>query len=272
MIYKLFDIKNKIPKFIRNLIPRFISRKINKKFFYFYFIPTFYKNLPKVNYINNNNLKYQEKLIYQFNNNYCQNSLTTCPHLIQLLLMKYNNKDEFSFLDVGGDNIDFFLELRMKFKNVKYYTHNLENVNNIFKSIKLKYGYKNIFVIEKIKDVFSKKFDFINFGSSIEYFDNYEYVLKNIVNISKTIFFSATTLYESNNRKYKNHIIVKQVNMYPDINYLYFFNKNNFYNFFLKKGYKLVFERKNLTDKVNYKNFNKLFDKISYLDFLFEKK
>lgn len=271
MIYKLFKIKNKIPNFIKKIVPKFLRRKINKKLFNFYFIPTTYKKLPEINYINNNNIDYQENLIKMYNNNSCQNSFMTCPHLIQLLLMKFNINKEFSFLDIGGDNIDFFLDLRKKFKNLKYYNHNKKSVNIIFKRLKLNYNYDNLYIIENINEIFYKKYDFVNFGSSIQYFDNYELILDNITNVSKCIMMSGTTLYESNDLKFQKHIIVKQVNLNPDINYLYFFNKKNFYNFFLTKNFKLAFESLNLTDNINYKNFNNLFSKVAYTDFLFEK-
>jgi hypothetical protein len=186
--------------------------------------------------------------------------------------MKYNNEDEILFLDIGADNIDFFLELSNSFKNVKYFFYNLKSVNEIFKKLKFDNNYDNLFVIDQIDDVFKQKFDFINFGSSIEYFDNYELILEKSSNNGKNIFFSGTTLFETKNEKYKKHIVVKQVNEFPDINYLYFFNKKYFFSKFLNKNFKLLFEKKNLTDNVYYNNFNKIFDNIGYMDFLFTKK
>ena len=90
--------------------------------------------------------------------------------------------------------------------------------------------------------------------------------------MEKIFFFSGTTLFETKNEKYKKHIVVKQVNEFPDINYLYFFNKKYFFSKFLNKNFKLLFEKKNLTDNVYYNNFNKIFDNIGYMDFLFTKK
>ena len=57
----------------------------------------------------------------------------------------------------------------------------------------------------------------------------------------------------------------------PQINFLYFFNRKNFFKIFFEKKYNLEFENKNLTDKVNYDNFNSHLKNISYSDFLFEK-
>ena len=63
MILKLFEIRKKFPRFLKKLIPEFIKRKINKKFFNFYFIPTNHSKLINDNYTNNNNYDYQKKLM-----------------------------------------------------------------------------------------------------------------------------------------------------------------------------------------------------------------
>ena len=60
MIYKLFELRNKLPKFLIKLVPKFIKRTINKKFFNFYFIPTKHSKLLNDNYVNNNNYGYQK--------------------------------------------------------------------------------------------------------------------------------------------------------------------------------------------------------------------
>ena len=268
MIYKLRD---KFPNFLLKLIPKFIRKKIDKKFFKLYFIPTNHSKLLPGNYINRNSYDYQKNLISNFGNNLKQNSSMSCPHLIELLLMKYNNEDEIVFLDIGADNIDFFLELNKNFKNVKYFFHNLKSVNKIFKKLKFENNFDNFFVVDQIDDVFNQQFDFINFGSSIEYFDNYDLILEKSSNSGKNIFFSGTTLYETKNEKYKRHMVVKQVNLFPDTNYLYFFNKQYFFSKFLNNNFKLLFEKKNLTDNVYYKNIKNYFDNINYTDFLFTK-
>ena len=268
---KLYNIKLNIPKFIKYLIPKFIKRKINKKFFPYYFLLTDYQKLPLSNYVNINNLERQKDLIEKFTINQKQNSFMTCPYLHQLLLMKYQTNDNFSFLDIGGEYIDFFLEIRKNFKNVKYYIFNLEKITNDFSKLKFDYKYENLNVITHIDEVFNKKFDFVNFGSCIHYFDNYETILKNITENSNQIFFSGTTLFETEQENYKKYVIVKQVNVLPEINYCYFFNKKFFYNFFYEKNFNLIFESKNTTDNVNFKNFIGLFKNIEYKDFFFKK-
>ncbi len=271
MIYKLYELSNKLPKFLIKLIPKFIKKRINKKFFNFYFIPTHHTSLITGNYINSNNYHYQKKLIDNYKQNLQQNSFMTYPDLIQLLLTQFNNNDEMMFLDIGADNIDFFLELNSKFKNINYFFYNIKAVNSIFAKLKHENNYKNLFIIDQIDDVLHKKFNFINFGSSIQYFNNYELILNKASRIGENIFFSGTTLFETKNERYNKHIIVKQVNVYPNINYLYFFNKEYFFSLFLNNNFKLLFEKKNRTDNIEYGNFNKIFKNINYMDFLFKK-
>ena len=117
-------------------------------------------------------------------------------------------------------------------------------MNSIFAKLKHENNYKNLFIIDQIDDVLHKKFNFINFGSSIQYFNNYELILNKASRIGENIFFSGTTLFETKNERYNKHIIVKQVNVYPNINYLYFFNKQYFFSLFLNNNFKLLFEKK----------------------------
>ena len=54
-----------------------------------------------------------------------------------------------------------------------------------------------------------------------------------------------------------------------EISTISFFSAKNAFGL---ENFKLLFENKNLTDNVNYNNFNKIFDNIGYTDFLFTKK
>ena len=125
---------------------------------------------------------------------------------------------------------------------------------------------KNLFPITSINRL--KKLDLIYFGSSIQYFKNYNIFLKKILKKKpKYVFFSGTTFFKDNIDKEK--WIVKQTNILPHTVYLYFFNLNKFISFFRKNNYKLVYYQKNKFAKVNYKNFYPLLKKIVYLDILF---
>ena len=138
--------------------------------------------------------------------------------------------------------------------------------------IKSEFDYKNFYIVDELNEILTENFDFVNFGSCIQYFDNYEEVLKKITKNSKYIFFSGTHLYDSSNEMFKKNIVVKQVNVLPQINYLFFFNRKNFFKIFFDNQYELIFEKENLTDKVNYDNFKNFLQNIQYSDFLFSKK
>ena len=165
--------------------------------------------------------------------------------------------------------IDPFYEIQKEFK---YDDLNIiDNLENIFHKIKLEFNYQDFYIIDDLAEILNTNYDFINLGSCIQYFDNYEEVLEKITKNSKYIFFSGTHLYDSDDSIFKKNTVVKQVNVMPQINFLYFFNRKNFFKIFFEKKYNLEFENKNLTDKVNYDNFNNHLNNISYSDFLFEK-
>ena len=269
---KLYEIRENIPKIIRRIVPGYIRKKINKKFFNHYFLPTNLINLPKLNYPEDGNLKYQRNLIEKFKLKNKQSSSMTCPHLIELILMKFNKSQEIKILDIGGEKIDFYLDLKNNFNNLKYFLFNQESMLKPFKTLKSEMRFNDLFIIENDTELKNFNYDFINFGSCIQYFNNYEKILNSIFDKSEYIFFSGTHLYISSEEKYEKHTIVKQVNILPQINYLYFFNQKNFIKIFTNKNYELIFLSENITDKINYKNFNKHFEKIQYSDFLFKKK
>ncbi len=269
---RLYTIREKIPKNVRRILPKIIRKLINKKIFKHYFLKTDLKNLPNLNYPKKGNLEYQKNLIKKFNNIKIQSSSMTCPHLIELLLMKFKKDESFNFLDIGGEKIDFYLSLKKNFKNVRYFLYNQKSIIEQFHQIKLEFKYNDFHIIDNFEEIFINNYDFVNFGSCIQYFGNYEEVLKKITNNSKYIFFSGTHLYDSMVEDLNKNIIVKQVNVLPQTNYLYFFNRKNFFEIFTEKEYEFIFESKNLTDKINYENFENYLKNIQYSDFLFSKK
>ena len=266
---QLYSIRESIPNFVKKLFPKFIRRKINKVFFKYYFLPTNLSELPDLNYPEKGNLEFQKNLVEKFEQKKKQTSFMTCPHLTELLIVKFNSNDKLNFLDIGGEKIDFYLELKEKFPNINYYIFNQKSMIEPFYQLKDELKLNNLIIIDKYENIFDINYDFVNFGSSIQYIQNYEILLKKISHNSKYIFFSGTHLYDSINKNFEKNIIVKQMNILPIINYLYFFNRKNFFNIFEKKNFKLVFESKNLTDNVNYDNFKNFLKNISYSDFLF---
>ena len=145
-------------------------------------------------------------------------------------------------------------------------------MNKTFHQIQKEFKFNNFHIINETEEIFRKNYDFVNFGSCIQYFENYENLLEKITNNSKILFFSGTHLYDSSDEKFEKNIIVKQVNLLPQVYYLYFFNRKNFFEIFEEKSFSLIFENKNLTDNVNYDNFKSYLNDIQYSDFLFVKK
>lgn len=268
---KYHYLKKKIAKPLKKLIPKFIKKRLSNLFPSYYFILTDLDKLPIVNYKNIYGYNYQLRLIKKFNIEKKQTSHITYPYLIQLLLEKFKLDQKLKFLDFGGANIDFFLELQKNFKNVEYYFYNLKTTNQDFRNLKKEFNLENLNIIDDIEKIFEQKYDFVNFGSSIQYFDNYESILKKISSCSNLIFFSGQTIYESNKDKFIKHLIAKQINGIKNENYCYFFNKENFFNYFLNQNYKLVFKKKNITDEINFKNFENIVQNIEFSDFLFSK-
>ena len=274
MIYKIYYIKEFLrknaPNFVKKIIPQQLRKKIYLKIFPFYFIPTDHDELPRSNFIDNyNSISEQIKFIDLFNSNFKQNSEMTFPNLIDLLKTKFNKDEKFNFLDIGGEYIDFYLELNKNFKNAQYFL-NLKSINNTFKELKTKYNLEKLYVLDEIKEVSNKQFDFINLGASIQYIKEYELILDNITNQNSSILFSGIPVYMTKNKRYEKFMVVRQARA-SDGNFLYFFNKEYFFNF-LKKNFSIVFEKKNATDNVNFSNFINKVDKIEYLDLMFEKK
>ena len=145
-------------------------------------------------------------------------------------------------------------------------------MNKTFHQIQKEFKFNNFHIINETEGIFKNNYDFVNFGSCIQYFENYENLLKKITNNSKILFFSGTHLYDSSDEKFEKNIIVKQVNLLPQVYYLYFFNRKNFFEILEEKSFSLIFENKNLTDNVNYDNFKSYLNDIQYSDFLFVKK
>tara|TARA_Y100000992_G_scaffold217023_1_gene149879 strand:+ start:1429 stop:2262 length:834 start_codon:yes stop_codon:yes gene_type:complete len=276
MIYKIYYIKEFLkkitPSFVKKIIPQHLRGRLYSKIFPFYFIPTDHDELPKSNFIDNyNSISEQIKFIDQFNSNFKQNSEMTFPNLIELLQTKFNKDEKFSFLDIGGEYVDFYLDLNKNFKNVKYFLLNIKSINETFKELKTKYNFNNLYVLDEIKQVSNKQFDFINLGASIQYIKAYEVILDNIGDKHSSILFSGIPVYRTNNKKYEKFMIVRQARNSVG-NYLYFFNKDYFCDYLKNKQFSITLEKKNSTDNVNFNNFRSIVDEIEYLDLMFEKK
>ena len=263
-----YEFLNKLlVKNFTKFFPKTINRKLFRKY-HIFFVPTKLSNLPKNFYPVTTNLRSQTDLIFEFDKNKKLINETTKKNLDKFLFDLYK-KYPFSFLDVGGDNIDLYLFLSNKLNIKKYLLFNFPEIISIFNKIKSQFSYKKFYPINKINSL--KDVDFVYFGSCIQYFKNYKSFLKIIFKKKpKYILFSGTSFfYNSIN---KDTLVVKQTNILPSTVYLFFFNYKNFINFFYHSGYKLVSSTKNNTTKVNYENFKPLLQKVEYLDLLFKKK
>ncbi len=255
---------------IINLIPRYFQRKLKKKFNY-YFVEIEALNLPTNNHPGKINFEEQKKMVEDsIHKNYIP--WTTSPYLVQLLkLIFIDQSREYNFLDFGGFNIDHYLYLKKNFENIKYFYFDKKENNEVISKIKEECLLKDITVLNNLDEIKKKNYNFINFGSSIQYVDDYKFILNNLLETNpEYIFFSAQTFYYKKINKVEK-ITVKQVNILPQINYCYFFEYERFLNIFKLKKFELVFKVLNFTDKVNYDNFNKEYGKIEYCDLLIKR-
>ena len=255
---------------IINFIPRYFLRKLKKKFNY-YFIEIDNEKLPANSHPTIMTLEEQEKIIKNFNlKNYIP--WTTCPYLVQLLkLISIDQSKDYNFLDFGGGNIDHYLYLKKNLKNIKYFYYDQKKNNEIILEIKKKYFLKDIEVLSNFDEIKQNNYHFIHLGSIIQYVENYKLILNSLIDTApEYIFFTAQTFYEKKANKIEN-IIVKQVNILPQVNFCYFFEYESFLNIFKAKSFEPVFKVINFTDKVNYANFNEKHGKIEYCDLLLKR-
>ena len=99
---------------IAKIIPGYF-RKILIKKENICFIPTKLNQLPLNNHPIFTNIDQQNEIIQKFNNNKKEVSFKTYPNLINLLKKKYENDQQFNFLDFGGEFIDQYLILKKNF-------------------------------------------------------------------------------------------------------------------------------------------------------------
>lgn len=254
---------------ILSILPNKIIRKIIKKSRIF-FIRTKYKDLNKKNYPFR--IKYSE--LSEIYKKYKQNNsfypLSSYQNLEILLLKTFKNKKKINFLDYGGQYIDNFYRIKKIFNKVNYFYIDQKNNNKVVKNFATKNKFKNFFVLDNIKDIKSNKIDFINFGSVIQYVPFYYKLILDLDKINtQYIFFSGTNFFNGK----VNYFICKQLNVFPQINYCYFFNLSYFKQIFKKNGYSLIFSRNNkLSKEINYSNIlSEEIKKIEYKDLLFKK-
>lgn len=260
---------NKILNFKKtSLIPKKLIRKIIKKNKIF-FIDSGLKKLPNSNYpleISNDELISNIEVIEN------GNSLPINEYKNLALILKFIFKDykNFNFLDFGAQYLDNYYFINKYNKNINYYYYDQPNVNRVVEEFVSKKNLQNFNVLKNINDLSKINIDFIYFGSVIQYVENYNETINQLVSLKpKYIFFSGLNCFLGSSLK---TIICKQLNMFPTINYCYFFEEEYFKNLISSKGYKIVFNTKNPFSDINYSNIEDMFKiNCKYTDVLFER-
>ena len=242
----------------------FLAKKIFKIFKVF-FVETNLSKLPITNYPLND---LEEELIYSkkfaTDNNLPYMSYSHLPHLLELI---YEREEKLNFFDYGGGNLNLYFYLNKKFKKICYYFKDQNKVEEKVKDIIRNDGLENLFVNNNNIESY---IDILYFGSSLQYVENYKEELSLFFKKTKYILIAQSPFFQNKNLDEK--IILKQINMHPNINYLYLFNLDNFINFMDKNGYELVEKNINKVTKfLNFKNFNRQkYKNINMYDLLFK--
>ena len=262
-----------INKFLLSKYASFLPTKLVKKIIKkkrIYFVKTDEIKLPKNNYPFK--IKTKELVFFykKFKKKPNTKPISTFPKMKELL-QKIFKKKEFIFFDYGGQYIDNFLYLKKNFPKIKYYYLDNKYNNRQMKRFVKDKKIKDFKVINNIYELKNNRIDFLNFGSVLQYIKNYKNILCFLENNKpKYILISAMTLFQGKSESF----ICKQFNVWPQINYCYFFNKKYLDKLFGKYNYKKVFNRKNHTDKRI--NFSNIEDKenhfFQYLDIFYKKK
>ena len=247
-------------------LPTFLAKKIFK-IFKIFFVKTNLQKLPESNHptkIDKNQSEFINK------NHDLYKPFNTCLYLLELLALYHSIKKGVKILDFGANNLDNYAYLKKNLKNLQYFYHDLPSYNEFIEDFVKKNNLSKIQIIKNLSEL-PNDLDFVFFGSSIHYVNNYREILKKITNIkSKYLIFSHTPFYKSNIND--NDIVMKQVNIHPIINYAYLIEYQNFIKFMDQNNYKLICQNKNNFIKfLNFKNFGN-FSFISFLDLFFERK
>ena len=244
----------------------FLIRKLFK-IFKFFFVETELKALPKTNYpltVIDKDLEHSKNFIIKDSRPYI-----SYVHLPDLLEVISDNKQRIIFFDYGAGNLSLFYYLNRKFKNIEYFFKDQLIVEEKVKKIIENEKIENLYLSDNLN---SQTIDLLYFGSSLQYIDDYKDILKSFFKKSKYILISQTPFFD--NEHYKETIVLKQLNMHPNINYLNLFNFNFFLNFMKKNDYQLIEKNVNKVTKfLNFKNFEKnKFKDIDMYDLLFKYK
>jgi putative methyltransferase (TIGR04325 family) len=246
-----------------NKINKFFARKLFK-IFKIFFVETKLLSLPKNNYPTETRLLEELQRKYPDDVNY--KPYISYPGLLDLLITIKKIDQNLKFCDYGAGNLNLFYYLNKNFKNLDFFFYDQEKVGEIVESYKKEKNLENLFVNKPVKNM---NFDLVYFGSSLQYLNNYETIIKSFFN-TKYILIAQTPFFVQPFNISK--IVLKQINMHPKINYLYMFNLNDFINFMKNSNFNLINKSlNNVTKFMNFKNFDSRYKDLEMYDLLFEK-
>lgn len=247
---------------IKNYLWLLFTRKLSR-IFKIYFVLSLKKYLPKNNHpLHNLNFFFENQY-----RNFNKKKFNFNKDMYKCLKRNFNTKQTIRILDFGGENIDLYLFLKKKIPKIHISVINQPKLNTQLKRFINKNKLKKINVFSNTKELKKSKFDFVYFGSSLQYIKNYKKILKILFKIKvKYFYISATSFFYADNLTDK--VILKQVNLLPVKLYCYSFNYKYILHLFRFHGYQEIFKKKNPYKKINFRNFSM---KIDYLNILFKK-
>lgn len=248
-------------------LPTFFSKIIFKRFKIF-FVETTLKNLPEISHPSDLNYE-EQKQIFNASSELFYKPFTSCSYLLEILKIFNEKNEEINFYDFGANKIDNYLYLTKNISKLTYYYYDQTHYNDKVKKLSLELQLKRIIVDENFK-VEQYKIDFAYFGSVLQYLENYKDILKKFSKAkSKYIIISQTPFF--NSQLIDKNIVVKQLNIHPQINYAYFFKYNDFLKYMVSLNYELINANINNVIKfLNFKNFDNRFTNINFLDLIFK--
>ena len=260
-----FILKSKIYDKFHSIIGRKVF-KLSKIFF----VDTKHKTLPETNHPLD--LSYQKEF-QKYKNGLKSKKFPfmSYSHLVDLLRITefYKNK-EIRFLDYGAGNLELFAELSKNFKKLNFFYFDQPEYNEIIKNIKKSKSLKKLNIFNPLPKS-NEKFDFVYFGGSLQYIPDYKKSLKGVFKKTKFIIVSQSPFYFNNFDK--KNIVLKQLNLSDNLNFLYLFNFYTFVKFMEKNNFYLVSKNLNRVIKfLNFKNLRNNYKDIDMYDLLYKKK
>ena len=241
----------------------FIAKKIFK-IFKIFFVKSKLTELPEKNYFISKDYLRRE-LVDGINFKKIKPYITY-THLIDLISVI--KKDQVNFFDYGAGNLNLFYYLLNKFKNINYYFFDQPIVTETLKDYKDEKKLDNLMINPNLEEI---KIDLVYFGSSLQYLKNYKQDILKFKNNSEYLIISQSPFFKNKDLD-SEFIILKQINMHPNINFLYAFNYYYFIDFMKKNNFVLVNESFNRVTKfLNFKNFKDEYKQIDMYDLFFKK-